>query len=266
MMSLRTKIGTGVRIGLLGAALLAAGASPAVAGGLHGSHSSMVHQHHVAVKEDYTFTRNEAQLKHLVELDALVPVVPNGDFTLADVSYPYARPEVKDLVERLAWQYHDSIGSPLVVTSLTRPRSDQPWNASPLSVHPAGMAVDLRIPADASALKWLENKLLSMEKAGVLDVTREHHPPHLHIAVFPDAYRKYAAREDSLHPRPVRVAAVPATATDSGLAGQGDTAAVALASTIPGTSTLPLVVLVAFDALLAAGILLAVRRGAQKTD
>src|SRR5205085_1291607 len=61
---------------------------------------------------------------------------------------------------------------------------------------------------DATALAWLENALLSMEQAGAIDVTREYHPPHLHVAVFPERYRAWAARQDSLHPPAVAAATV----------------------------------------------------------
>ena len=172
-------------------------ASPAVASTLHGSHASMVHQHEIAVKLDYSFVRTPAQVKALVADSALEAVTPNGDFLLSDVSYPYARPAVRDFIEWLAAEYHAELGSPLVVTSLTRPTSLQPRNASPLSVPPAGMAVDLRIPTSAKARDWLEQKLLSLEQAGIVDVTRERHPPHLHVAVFPQQYATFVAQHAS---------------------------------------------------------------------
>ncbi len=84
------------------------------------------------------------------------------------------------------------------MTSLTRPEAKQPKNAHKLSVHPAGMAVDLRVPADGQARAFIERSLLEMERAGVLDVTRERSPAHYHIAVFADGFAKYAAKQDSL--------------------------------------------------------------------
>ena len=195
----------------LAAALVAAAmtplARPALAGTLNGSHSSMVHQHAVAVKLDYSFVRTAAQVNALVADSALERVTPNADLELSGVSFPYARPAVHDFIERLAAEYHAATGSPLVVTSLTRPTTLQPRNASPLSVHPAGMAVDLRIPAEGEALEWLEHELLSLEQSGVIDVTREHRPPHLHVAVFPLQYAEYAAQRP---PVPASSAASPA--------------------------------------------------------
>ena len=40
---------------------------------------------------------------------------------------------------------------------------------------------------------WLENVLLSLEKTGVLEATRESRPPHYHIALFPRPYARYVA-------------------------------------------------------------------------
>jgi hypothetical protein len=187
---------------LIRTALLVAGiAAPAGlarADGLAGSPSSMVHQHQVAVSEEYSFLRTPKDVQKLASAGALVRVEDNEDLTLSKVSYPFTRPEVKAFVERFAAEYHDATGTKLVVTSLTRPESTQPKNAHKLSVHPAGMAVDLRVPADAGSRAYLEKSLLAMERAGVLDVTREHTPAHYHIAVFADAYGPYAARLDSL--------------------------------------------------------------------
>jgi hypothetical protein len=184
--------------GLVAVALTLATTTPAFAGSLAGSHGSMVHQHEIAKRLDYTFSRTPAQLKALVADSALHPVVPNADFTLSDVSFPFARPEVAAFIARLAAQYHAATGTQLIVTSLARPISLQPRNASPLSVHPAGMAVDLRVPANDVDRAWLQNALLSLENAGVLDVTREHTPSHFHVAVFPRQYRAYAATQDSV--------------------------------------------------------------------
>jgi hypothetical protein len=179
-------------------ALLVAPVARALADGLSGSPSSMVHQHEIAVKEDYSFLRTPTEVRKLATAGALVPIVESPNLALSKVSYPFARPEVRDFVEHFAERYRDSIGSRLVVTSLTRPSSAQPRNAHKLSVHPAGMAVDLRIPADPSARRFVERWLLQMEKAGVLDVTRERNPAHYHVAVFGEKWAPYAAREDSL--------------------------------------------------------------------
>ena len=178
--------------------LLALPVRAATASELAGSPESMVHQHAIAVEEDYTFLRTPLDVKRFVEKGWLVPVTPNADFTLSGVSYPYTRPEVLSFVEHFAASYHVATGSRLVVTSLTRPEAKQPRNAHVLSVHPAGMAVDLRVPTDDDDRAFLEHALLSMEQVGMLDVTRERHPSHYHIAVFAPKFVPYAALLDSV--------------------------------------------------------------------
>jgi hypothetical protein len=182
-----------LRAGVLGTTLLA----PTVvkAAGLRGSPSSMKSQHSIAVEEDLAFLRNASDVRELASEGDLVKVEGNADFSLSDVSFPYARPEVKLFIERLSEQHYADLGEPLVVTSLTRPISLQPKNAHELSVHPAGMAVDFRVPSDSRSRKWLEKALLGLEKSGVLDVTREHYPSHYHVAVYPAEYLAYVEKK-----------------------------------------------------------------------
>jgi hypothetical protein len=170
------------------------------AGTLRGSPSSMKQQHEIAVDEDLTFADEPAQIDNLVDSGALVSIEGNADFALSNVSFPYARPEVLLFIQRLSQQYHAENGAKLVVTSLTRPADLQPRNAHELSVHPAGMAVDFRVPSTAGQRAWLEKALLGLENARVLDVTREKHPPHYHVAVFPAEYLAYAGKKMSQEP------------------------------------------------------------------
>lgn len=178
---------------LLGAAGAAAADGSA---SLRGSPASMVRQHQVAERNDYTFLRSANEVEEYVEKGLLVPLSGNMDYEVhRGVSYPYARPELRVFVERLALQYRIFCGETLVVTSVTRPKSEQPRNSHPLSVHPTGMALDLRVPQTGECKEWLEERLLQLESEGILDVTRERNPPHYHIALFPDRYRTLAAKE-----------------------------------------------------------------------
>lgn len=150
-------------------------------------------QNAVAREHDYSFLRTSGQVNRFVDLGLLVELPGNSHYELARVSFPYARPAVKTFIERLSSQYHAACGERLVVTSLTRPEARQPRNSSDLSVHPAGMAVDLRVSQRARCRKWLESTLLSLEDRDLVDVTRERHPPHYHVAVFPHPYENYVA-------------------------------------------------------------------------
>ncbi|HEX6558891.1 MAG TPA: DUF5715 family protein, partial [Longimicrobiales bacterium] len=135
---------------------------------LRGSRATMRRQNTVAHKQDFTFLETSRDVRRFVESGLLVPVKSTSSLKLSDgVSYPYSRPAVKTFALRLAGQYKSSCGERLVVTSLTRPLSRQPWNSSELSVHPAGMALDIRVSDRRSCRRWLEQVLLGLERKGV---------------------------------------------------------------------------------------------------
>ncbi len=167
--------------------------APLAAQSLAGSARSLDAQNRQASLHDFTYLSTPAQVRRFVELGYLVPVRGNEDFWLKGVSYPYARPEVRDFIERLAERYREACGEQLVVTSLTRPKTRQPRHASRRSVHPTGMALDLRRSWNRRCRAWLEPVLLEMEGAGVLEATLEYSPPHYHLAVFPAPYRDRGA-------------------------------------------------------------------------
>jgi LysM repeat protein len=168
-------------------------ASPALAQTLKGSSQSMTRQNQEAVRYGYSFLENGQAVTQFVDRGHLVKVSANRYMDLHDVSYPYARPGVKMFLDRLSSQYQAACGEKMVITSLTRPLNRQPANASSASVHPTGMAADLRIPAKGGCRTWLEKALLSLEGSGVIDVTRERNPPHYHVAVFTQTYEQYVA-------------------------------------------------------------------------
>ena len=188
------------RLSRIGAAVALASAAlvgTAKAGELGGSLTSMKVQHSVAVEHKYTFLKTPAQVREYVAKGRLERLSGDANYVLFEVSFPYARREVRLFVERVAADYRAATGGTLVVTSLTRPDALQPRNAHQLSVHPAGMAVDFRIPEGAASRQWLEKALLSMEQQGLVDATRERHPPHYHVAVFPEPFLAYAKRRDA---------------------------------------------------------------------
>ncbi len=179
---------------LLGGLLLTSSVDDASGQSLRGSSRSVDYQFRVAQDHDFTFLETPSQVERFVRAGYLVPVRANRNFDLHGVSYPYARPEARTFIHRLSEQYRRGCGEKLVVTSLTRPLSRQPRNASSRSVHPTGMAIDVRRSNSRACRVWLERVLLSLEGAGVLEATRESRPPHYHIALFPRPYARYVAR------------------------------------------------------------------------
>jgi hypothetical protein len=197
----RPRRGRNAALSLLALTTCAACAAPILqAQTLLGSHESLLRQNEEAREHDFSYLRTSADVRDYVQQGLLVRLPGNSDYELAgdEVSFPYARPEVKTFIERLADQYHGACGEPLVVTSLTRPITRQPPNASAISVHPTGMAVDLRRSDSSGCRQWLETVLLDLENKGVIEATREQYPPHYHVAVFPNPYLQYVASGEAL--------------------------------------------------------------------
>ncbi len=194
--ALTRKVAAAVTLGGL-AALVSA---PIDAASLRPTRGSLDRQNNEARRHDFTYLQSSAQVIRYAELGYLIRVPDGPDYQLKEVSFPYARPEVKMFIERLAEQYREACGDQLVVTSLTRPKNRQPYNASRRSVHPTGMALDLRRPWSRVCRGWLEHTLVTLEAKGVLEATLERSPPHYHIALFPKPYDRYV---DQLRHAPV---------------------------------------------------------------
>lgn len=178
---------------LLAAAALAAvlPEAGAAAQSLQGSRASIDRMYGQARGHDLTFHRTAAGVRLAVDRGELVRLPGNGDYRLDGVSHPYVLPSARTFVERLAAQFRAACGEKLVVTSATRPQSLRLANSTDRSVHPTGMAVDLRRPSNPRCLAWLRETLLHLERAGVAEATEERRPPHFHVAVYPSPYRRY---------------------------------------------------------------------------
>ncbi|MGH7476338.1 MAG: DUF5715 family protein [Longimicrobiales bacterium] len=179
-----------------------ASAAPVSGQSLKGSPWSLTVQNRQARAHDLSYLSNRSHVERFVELGLLVPIRGNANYRVHRVSYPYARAEVKTFVERLAAQYRGACGEQLVVTSLVRPESMRLPNASSRSVHPTGMAIDLRRSTHQKCRLWLESMLLQLESKGVLDATRELRPPHYHVALFPRPYEHYLVALGEALPAP----------------------------------------------------------------
>src|SRR5687767_14588468 len=105
--------GVTLRIGsYITAALVAIMPATAAAanGSLRGSPASMSRQHDIAMMEELTFYRSPGGVLAEVSAGTLTPLDGNADYTVANVSYAYAIPEVRLFVERLAAQYRSTCG------------------------------------------------------------------------------------------------------------------------------------------------------------
>jgi hypothetical protein len=153
----------------------------------------MVEQNQVARDHGLPFLRTPDDIRRALVDGDLVPLSGGSYEVSGNVSYPYVVPPVRSFVDWLSSGYLDACGEKLVVTSAVRALSQQPRNASALSVHPAGMAVDLRVSKVTACRQWLESTLLELKALGVANGIRESSPAHYHVAVYPGPYLTFAA-------------------------------------------------------------------------
>ena len=176
------------------AALSLSLATPARAQSLRGSQASIERMYEHAKAEKLPFYETSKDVRSAAANGRLVQLGESANVQLHSVAYPYVRPSTRMFVERLSEQYVTECGEPLVVTSAVRPATRQPANSTELSVHPTGMAVDFRRPRNTKCLRWLRSTLLSLEGENVIEATEEHWPAHLHVAVYPTQYTRYATK------------------------------------------------------------------------
>jgi hypothetical protein len=150
------------------AALSLALAIPVHAQSLRGSQASIDRMYHHALDEKLSFYETPAGVRKAAADGRLVRLTPDATMVLHSVGYPYVRPSTRLFVDRLSAQYRDACGEQLVVTSAVRPARRQPANSTERSVHPTGMAVDLRKPRNAKCLRWLRATLLDLEDANLI--------------------------------------------------------------------------------------------------
>ena len=153
-------------------------------GRLKGSARSLNRQQHARAKARLKLHKTWKTAGVDVARGKLLRIRESRTLELANVSYPYAHPKLKLLLEKLSRLYWRRCRTPLVVTSLLRPTSKQPRNASSRSVHPAGIAADLRVPPKACR-QWLRDTLSTWERAQQVEATREYRPPHFHVVAIP---------------------------------------------------------------------------------
>lgn len=182
---------------------------------LRGSPASVERIYRQAVNHRLPFYESAAAIREAVADGELIHLSGNADYRLVDVSYPYAVPAAHTFVVRLASQYRAACGEQLVVTSATRPTTMRLANSVDKSVHPTGMAIDLRKPTNAKCLRWLRDTLIALDATGVLEAVEERNPPHFHVAIFPRQYQQYVSARPGPQVASVTPAARASTAVSS---------------------------------------------------
>jgi hypothetical protein len=175
---------------LIRALLLTCTLSPVLAGelaaqSLRGSQEGVDHLYLVARASGLQFHATVGSARRAVAAGEFVQLNGNNDYTpKRRMSLPYATPETRAYIEHLAAEYHSACGERLVVTSALRPMSRRPRNGSVKSVHPTGIAFDVRKPKRRLCRDWLRQLLLQHEREGAIEATEEFRPPHFHIVVL----------------------------------------------------------------------------------
>lgn len=188
---------------------------------LRGSPASVDRMFQQARSHDLTFYRTATGVRGAARDGELVRMSGNADYRLAGVSHPYVLSITRTFVQRLARQYRQTCREQLVITSAMRPTSLRLANSVDRSVHPTGMAIDIRRPNNGRCLTFLRETLLRLEREGVLEATEERRPPHFHVAVYPGPYRRYIG--DAEAPEEQRSASrPPAPRRDTYRVRQGD--------------------------------------------
>jgi len=152
---------------------------------LRGSKASVQKMWDFAVDHGLTFYRTPMDIDQAAAAGKLVQLTGDSTYELSrGVGFSYATKEARQFVLAFAPQYRAACGTPLMVTSAARPTSRQPRNANPYSVHPTGIAIDIRRPPAGPCQRWLRGALAQLEDQGLVEATEERHPVHVHVAVL----------------------------------------------------------------------------------
>ncbi|MGZ8455576.1 MAG: DUF5715 family protein [Gemmatirosa sp.] len=150
---------------------------------LRGSRAAVDRAFHTAKRRELPFVRSRREVERRARVGDYVRLSASRNVRLKGVTTPYVRPLTRSFLSTFAARYRKSCGDALVVTSAMRPTSMHLVNSTQKSVHPTGMALDLRAPG-GSCRNWMRKELLAYEKRGVVDATEERRPAHFHVVVY----------------------------------------------------------------------------------
>lgn len=181
---------------------------------LKGSVLSQKRQNRVANKAHLSRLRNIKDIQKLVRKDLLVEVKDTPAYYLGRYLgyldapnaawYRFTRPWTKRFLERVLGAGHRLTGERFKVTSLVRTKiyqrklvkkganaiSGSGWWRQ--SSHLTGATIDISYKnMSPKARRWLEKKLLILERKGLVEATKERRSYCFHVMVFP-SYGKQA--------------------------------------------------------------------------
>lgn len=152
---------------------------------LRGSKAAVDNAYLRAKRDGLAFARSRREIERGARAGEYVALARSSStYRLHGVTTPYVRPATRDFVASFGAAYARRCGEPMTVTSAMRPTSLHLANSVEKTVHPTGMAVDLRAPRSAGCRAWMRTSLLGLEAQGVVNATEEHRPAHFHVVVY----------------------------------------------------------------------------------
>ena len=155
----------------------------AFAQSLRGSPASVDRMYYKAHARNLTFFKSAEAVKAAAREGEVVLLTGNMDYAVVGTQVPYVRRETLRFIEALGAAHRQACGEPIIVTSGIRPTGRRLRNSHEKTVHPTGMAVDIR-KSPGNCRVWLRNALLGLEAQGLIEAIEENRPPHFHIAVY----------------------------------------------------------------------------------
>jgi hypothetical protein len=162
------------------------------------SHDSLLKQNAEIDRLALPRIQDDSELEQLKQDGKLVPIVPNEALRLdprLDPDRRYCRPWTLKFVQDLAEAYHQEFGDQIQVNSAVRTvivqkklrrhnRNAAPAEGEIASSHLAGVTVDLqRRGMSKKEIKWVENYLIPMKAAGLVEPEEERRQWVFHIMV-----------------------------------------------------------------------------------
>ena len=151
---------------------------------LRGSRQAVDDAYEAAQRRGLAFAGSRREVERAAAEGEYVRLTGGRNYRLKGVGVPYARPATRAFLDGFGARYRTACGEPLTVTSALRPTSVRLPNSVEKTVHPTGMAVDLRAPRAGRCRDWLRRSLLALEADGAIDATEERRPPHFHVVVL----------------------------------------------------------------------------------
>jgi hypothetical protein len=149
--------------------------------------------------------QNEEQLDELVASGDLLPIVPNDTLRIdprLDPERRFCRPWTLDFVNDLSQAYYNQFHDQIQINSAVRTVEVQERlrrynsNAAPesgdlASSHLAGITVDIqRLGMTMPEIKWVEQYMLPLHEAGMIEPEEERHQRCFHVMVS-DRYEEW---------------------------------------------------------------------------